>query len=43
LATLVFGVDHNVSRVAIKQIAHGVAGFLADAWFSHHQGGGPTQ
>lgn len=43
LATVVFGVDHIVSGVAINIIAVGVAGFLAEAWFSALEGGGPTQ
>jgi ABC-type uncharacterized transport system permease subunit len=43
LATVVFGVDHIVSGVAINIIALGVSGFLAEAWFSDLQGGGPTQ
>jgi general nucleoside transport system permease protein len=43
LATVVFGVDHIVSGVAINIMATGVASFLADTWFSGTQGGGPTQ
>jgi simple sugar transport system permease protein len=43
LATVVFGVDHIVSGVAINIIAVGVSGFLAEAWFSGLEGGGPTQ
>jgi general nucleoside transport system permease protein len=43
LATVVFGVDHIVSGVAINIMAVGVAAFLADLWFSGVQGGGPTQ
>ncbi|GAB3992323.1 ABC transporter permease [Nocardioides marmoraquaticus] len=43
LATVVFGVDHIVSGVAINIIAAGVAGFLAEVWFSALPGGGPTQ
>jgi ABC-type uncharacterized transport system permease subunit len=43
LATVVVGVDHIVSGVAINIIALGVAGFLAEAWFSALEGGGPTQ
>jgi ABC-type uncharacterized transport system permease subunit len=43
LATVVFGVDHIVSGVAVNIIAAGVAGFLAEAWFSALEGGGPTQ
>ena len=43
LATVVFGVDHIVSGVAINIIAAGVSGFLAELWFSDLEGGGPTQ
>ncbi len=43
LATVIFGVDHIVSGVAINIIAAGVSGFLAEAWFSDLDGGGPTQ
>ena len=43
LATVVFGVDHIVSGVAINIIATGVSGFLAEAWFTDLEGGGPTQ
>jgi simple sugar transport system permease protein len=43
LATVVFGVDHIVSGVAINIIAVGVTGFLAEAFFTGLPGGGPTQ
>ncbi len=43
LATVVFGVDHIVSGVAINIIAAGVSGFLAEAFFAGLPGGGPTQ
>ncbi len=43
LATVVFGVDHIVSGVAINIIAAGISGFLAEAFFSGLPGGGPTQ
>jgi simple sugar transport system permease protein len=43
LATVVFGVDHIVSGVAINIIAAGVASFLAEALFTGLPGGGPTQ
>ncbi|WP_221177404.1 ABC transporter permease [Nocardioides marmoriginsengisoli] len=43
LATVIFGVDHIVSGVAINIIAAGIAGFLAEAWFTDLPGGGPTQ
>jgi len=43
LATVVIGVDHIVSGVAIIIIATGITGFLAEALFSGLEGGGPTQ
>lgn len=43
VATVIFGVDHIVSGVAINIIAAGVTGFLAEAWFTDLPGGGPTQ
>ncbi len=43
LATVVFGVDHIVSGVAINIIAAGAANFLAEALFAGLPGGGPTQ
>lgn len=43
IATVTFGVDHIVSGVAINIIALGVAGFLAEAFFTGLPGGGPTQ
>ena len=43
LATVVFGVDHIVSGVAINIMAAGVASFLAEALFTGLPGGGPTQ
>ena len=43
LATVVFGVDHIVSGVAINIIAAGVTGFLAESFFAGLPGGGPTQ
>jgi simple sugar transport system permease protein len=42
-ATVIVGVDHIVSGVAINIIAAGVSGFLAETWFSDLEGGGPTQ
>jgi ABC-type uncharacterized transport system permease subunit len=42
-ATVIVGVDHIVSGVAINIIAAGVSGFLAETWFSNLEGGGPTQ
>jgi ABC-type uncharacterized transport system permease subunit len=43
LATVIFGVDHIVSGVAINIMAPGLAAFLAKALFSDLPGGGPTQ
>jgi general nucleoside transport system permease protein len=43
LGTVIFGVDHIVSGVAINIIAAGAAGFLAEAMFTGLPGGGPTQ
>ena len=43
LATIVFGVDHIVSGVAINIMAPGFAAYLAKALFTDLPGGGPTQ
>ncbi|WP_018155226.1 ABC transporter permease [Demetria terragena] len=43
LATVVFGVDHIVSGVAINVIAPGAAAYLASRTFATMEGGGPTQ
>jgi ABC-type uncharacterized transport system permease subunit len=43
IATVIFGVDHIVSGVAINIIAAGLAAFLAEVFFSDLEGGGPTQ
>ncbi|MCX6397126.1 MAG: ABC transporter permease [Propionibacteriales bacterium] len=43
LATVVFGVDHIVSGVAINIMAPGLAAYLAKSFFSDTPGGGPTQ
>jgi ABC-type uncharacterized transport system permease subunit len=43
LATVVFGVDHIVSGVAINIMAPGFAAYLAKALFTDLPGGGPTQ
>jgi simple sugar transport system permease protein len=43
LATVLLGVDHIVSGVAINIIAAGLAAFLAKVFFSDLPGGGPTQ
>ena len=43
LATITFGVDHIVSGVAINIIGLGVTQYLAEAYFSDLQNGGPRQ
>ncbi len=43
VATVVFGVDHIISGVAINIIALGAVQYLADLTFSGLEGGGPTQ
>ena len=43
IATVTFGVDHIVSGVAINIIGLGVTQFLAEAFFSDLQYGGPRQ
>ena len=43
VATVVFGVDHIVSGVAVNIIAGGAAAFLAEVFFADLEGGGPTQ
>ncbi|WP_206515953.1 ABC transporter permease [Nocardioides pantholopis] len=43
VTTVLLGVDHIVSGVAINIIAAGLAAFLAQAWFTGLPGGGPTQ
>ncbi len=43
LATVVFGVDHIVSGVAINLLGAGAGSFLAVRTFTGLQGGGPTQ
>lgn len=43
LATVVFGVDHIVSGVAINIMAPGLAAYLAKSFFADTPGGGPTQ
>jgi ABC-type uncharacterized transport system permease subunit len=43
VATVVFGVDHIVSGVAINIIGAGVAKYLAARAFTGSAGGGPTQ
>ena len=43
LATITFGVDHIVSGVALNIIALGATIFLAEAFFSDYENGGPRQ
>jgi simple sugar transport system permease protein len=43
LATVTFGVDHIVSGVAINIIGLGASRFLAEAYFTDLEGGGPRQ
>lgn len=43
VATVVFGVDHIVSGVALNIIGAGLAKYLAARFFTGMQGGGPTQ
>lgn len=43
LATVVFGVDHIVSGVALNIIGVGIAKYLASRFFNGLPGGGPTQ
>ncbi len=43
VATVVFGVDHIVSGVAINIIGYGAAKYLAARTFTGTPGGGPTQ
>jgi len=43
LMTVLFGVDHIVSGVAINIMALGVTGYLAETWFSSLPGGGQSQ
>jgi general nucleoside transport system permease protein len=43
LMTVLFGIDHIVSGVAINIMALGVTGYLAETWFSALPGGGQSQ
>ena len=43
LATVIAGVDHIISGVAINIITLGLSGFLAELLFTGLEGGGPTQ
>ena len=43
LATVIFGVDHIISGVAINIIALGVVQYLASLTFAEYPGGGTTQ
>jgi ABC-type uncharacterized transport system permease subunit len=41
--TVLFGVDHIISGVAINIMALGVTGYLAETWFTGTPGGGQSQ
>ena len=43
LMTVIFGVDHIISGVAINIMALGVTGYLAEIWFTGLPGGGQSQ
>ena len=43
LATVIFGVDHIVSGVAVNLLGAGAAAYLAARTFTGLPGGGPTQ
>jgi simple sugar transport system permease protein len=43
LMTVIFGVDHIISGVAINIMALGVTGYLAAIWFTDLPGGGQSQ
>ena len=43
VVTVIFGVDHIVSGVAINIMAVGIAGYLAETWFTGTPGGGQSQ
>lgn len=43
LMTVVFGVDHIISGVAINIMALGIAGYLSEIWFTALPGGGQSQ
>ncbi len=43
LATITFGVDHIVSGVALNIISLGATIFLAEAFFTNYENGGPRQ
>jgi ABC-type uncharacterized transport system permease subunit len=43
IATVIFGVDHIVSGVALNIIGLGAAKYLASRFFTGLEGGGPTQ
>jgi len=43
LMTVIFGVDHIISGVAINIMALGVTGYLAETWFTDLPGGGQSQ
>lgn len=41
--TVIFGVDHIISGVAINIVALGITGYLAESWFTGLPGGGQSQ
>jgi len=43
LMTVLFGVDHIISGVAINIMALGITGYLAEIWFTGLPGGGQSQ
>ena len=43
LMTVIFGVDHIISGVAINVMALGITGYLAEVWFTGLPGGGQSQ
>ena len=43
LMTVIFGVDHIISGVAINILALGITGYLAEIWFTGLPGGGQSQ
>jgi general nucleoside transport system permease protein len=43
LMTVIFGVDHIISGVAINIMALGITGYLAETWFTGLPGGGQSQ
>ena len=43
LMTVIFGVDHIISGVAINIMALGITGYLSEVWFTGLPGGGQSQ